>query len=364
MSKRKEVMSDFMLNFKDMPDRLLKYCEILLEGKDASPVSYQDTMSFRRLAIELNTKCNLNCAWCFRLDPNFKHILNKQMTIETLKKIINNTKGKFRMVVLGGLGEPLMYPHFLEAIKLAKKLSSNIKTTTNATLLTKELIDNLVESGLTHLEMSIDVFGRDGNYNIDNALIKKFRIRHTDPHRLELIKYINDKNVLNLQINSVLLDINYNSLKNMVEVLKDFKNIKILHFIPLFTTKQLRDIGIDRISDEKYMLLLKSIQGDIKKYNLKWEVTPSSLGTLADPIIQMKKRKNICFTCFEDPYISIEGKLLPCGRQKIWGGVDATIGFEKAWNHPKILEFRKNMLNGNYPELCGNLCYLKEKPPK
>ena len=230
-------------------------------------------------------------------------------------------------------------------------------------LLTKDLIGEFVESGLTHIEMSIDAFGRDGNYYIDNSLIKKFRIRHTDSHRLELIKYINDKNVLNLQINTVLLDINYDSVKHMVEVLKDFKNIKILHFIPLFTTKQLRDIGVDRISDEKYMSLLKLIQDDIIKYNLEWEVTPSPLGTLADPIIQMKKRKNICFTCFEDPYISIEGKLLPCGRQKIWGGVDATDGFEKAWNHPKILKFRKDMLEGKYPDLCGKLCYLKDRGP-
>jgi len=359
MKNRKKEMEAFMSNFKEMPDRLLKYCEILLEESDATPESYQDTMSFRRIAIELNTKCNLRCAWCYRLDPNYAHVLNKMMPIEKFRDIVNNTKGRFRKVVLGGLGEILLYPNILEAIELSKKLSDNISITTNCSTLTKELIDSLVEKGLTHIELSIDAFGIDDDYKIDRFIIDKFRIRHTDSHKLKLIKYINDQNVLSLQINSVVLDINYNSLKQIVEVLKDNRNLKYLHFITLFTTKQLRDIGIQRIPDEKYISLLKSVSDDIKKYNLNWEITPSPLSILSDPIIQMKKRKNICFTCFEDPYINVDGKLLPCGRQKKWEGVDATMGFEKAWNDPKLVLFRKNMLNGNYPKLCGDLCYLK-----
>ena len=55
------------------------------------------------------------------------------------------------------------------------------------------------------------------------------------------------------------------------------------------------------------------------------------------------------------------GELIPCVRLKPYGGEDATKGFEKVWNHPKILEVRKNMLEGRYPPLCGKICYLKEQ---
>ncbi len=108
-------------------------------------------------------------------------------------------------------------------------------------------------------------------------------------------------------------------------------------------------------------IYLYKIKADLEKYNLDWKMSPPPEGAVMDPIIEMKKRKNICFTCFEDPYLSVNCELLPCGRQKIYGGVDATVGFEKAWNHTKLLEFRKNMLEGKYPPLCSQLCYLKER---
>lgn len=348
--QRKYEMEEFIKNFKEMPDRLLKYCEILLERENASPYSYQNTMSFRRLAIELTTYCNLNCIWCYRHDPNYKHILNQELSFKKLKGIISKTKGKFRMVHLGGLGEPLLYSNLYKAIDLSKKIANQIKITTNGTLITKEKIDEMTKRGLTHIEISIDAFDSEENYKLRGSDLNKL---------VESVRYINDKGFLHIQINSVVANINYDSLKNVVELFKECKNLHVLHFIPLFTTEQLRSSGIKRISDEDFKALLNKIQNDIEGYNLRWKLIPSPYGVKMDPVIEMKKRINICFTCFEDPYISVKGELLPCGRQKIYGGVDAANGFEKAWNHPKLLEYRKNMLIGHYPALCSKLCYLK-----
>ena len=351
MEEIKKEMEEFMKPFNDMPDRLIKYIEILIRRENASPYSYQDTMSFRRLAIELTTHCNLNCIWCYRGDPAYKHILNKDMPFEKLKKIVENTNGKFRMVHLGGLGEPLLYPKIIDAVELVKNLSDKVKITTNGILLTEKLIDKLVDAGLTHIEISIDAFSKHKNIEFRGANLDKI---------LKMIKYISDQNRLYLQINSVVANINYEYLLHAVEILKECKNIKILHLIPLFETKQCQEHGIQRISEEDFQGLLKKLYEDIQKYGLKWRLEPPVHGGIkADPIIEMKRRLNICFTCFEDPYISVEGELLPCGRQKLYGGADATFGFEKAWNHPKLLKFRENMLKGRIPKLCRQLCYLK-----
>jgi len=78
----------------------------------------------------------------------------------------------------------------------------------------------------------------------------------------------------------------------------------------------------------------------------------------------MKLKRNICFTCFEDPYINVEGRLNFCSRQEYSSAVDVSFGFEKAWNHAVLLKFRKNMLKGLYPEYCGKLCFLKDKSKK
>jgi MoaA/NifB/PqqE/SkfB family radical SAM enzyme len=352
MHERKKEMRDFISQFEDMPDRLLKYCEILLEVENASPYCYQDTMSYRRLAIELTTYCNLNCKWCYRHDPNYKFILNKKLPVEKLEKIVKNTEGRFRMVHPGGLGEPLLYPHLSEAINLTKNLSDKIKITTNGTLLTKELITEMVQSGLTHIEVSIDAFTEEKNREFRGSRLRDL---------VEKLVYISENTDLHLQINSVVANINIDSLENLVDALKDAKNINIIHTIPLFETEQCRREGIKRVSDKVYKNLLTGIRKGIEKYNLDWKMFPTPEGVALDPVMEMKRKKNICFTCFEDPYISVNGELLPCGRQKIYGGVDATVGFEKAWNHPKLLEFREKMLKGDYPELCGKLCFLKEK---
>ena len=351
---RKKEMEEFMGNFKDMPDRLLKYCEILLEGENASPYSFQDTMSFRHLAIGLTSKCNKSCFWCYRFDPMYKDTLNKEMPFETLEKIVNNTKGKFRRIHLAGLGEPTMYPRLLDAIELVKKLSDRIVFTTNASLLTKDLVNKAISKGLTDIQISICSFTEEDE--------KKFRGVELK-NSIEMAVYISNETNLDLQVNTLVSSLNYKTLFSLVDVFKDAKKLT-LHTIPLFETKQCLNKGIKRISNKEYKNLLTKIKTDIDKYNLDWQMFPSPEGSVIDPTIEMKKNKNICFTCFEDPYISEIGELLPCPRTKPFGGVDATVGFEKAWNHPKLLKFREEMLKGDYPFLCSQLCYLKDENTK
>lgn len=351
---RKKEMEEFMENFKDMPDRLLKYCEILLEGKNASPYSYQNTMSFRKLAIGLTSRCNKSCQWCFRFDPAYKDELNKDLPFKKIEQFVKNTKGKFRLVHLGGLGEPTLYPRLFDIIKLSKKLSNKVKITTNASLLDKNFINKLIKSGLTHIEVSMWTVSEKQEKRIRNVDLKK---------TIENIVYMANKTPLAVQVNTTVCSLNYDELPNLVNKLKKAKKL-LLHTIPLFETAQCRKANIKRISAAKYKQLLSKIKNRIIDFGLGWDMFPTPEGSVIDPIIEMKKKKNICFSCFEDPYISEAGEFLPCGREMSLGGVDASIGFERAWNHPTLLNFRANMLKGNYPALCGQLCYLKEKKVK
>lgn len=351
VKNRKQEMKECLKNFEDMPDRLLKYCEILIKGKDASPYSYQDTMSFRGICIALTAKCNMHCKWCFRFDPSYRDVLDIELPFEKYEAIINNTEGRFRMVHLAGLGEPTMYPRLPEAISLAKKLSDNVRITTNASLLNRDYIDKLVESGLTQIEVSITEFDEE----------REKKTRGVDlRHSLQNVLYMSNHTNLDVQINTCVSTSNYEAQFSMVDYLKEAKKLRI-HTIPLFETKQSIKKNIRRVPVEKYKTLLEKIESDIDKYNLDWEIDPTSKGSVMDPIIEMKIQKNICFTCFEDPYINEKGELISCVRLKPFSGVDATVGFEKVWNHQQLVEFRKKMLEGNYPELCAQLCYLEEK---
>jgi MoaA/NifB/PqqE/SkfB family radical SAM enzyme len=352
---RKEEMQAYMENFRNMPDRLLKYNEILLEGEDASPECYQDTMSYRRLAVALTTRCNLTCKWCYRFDPLYQSVLNRDLDFKVFQRFVKNTKSRFRMVHFGGLGEPSMYLQIKDAIRLAKELSSNIKITSNGVLLTHDLVNSYVDAGLTHIEISIDAFHKD----------KLAEYRGVDlSHLIDLITYISNNLPLHLQINTVISNLNYPWLANFVSVFKEAKNINVWHTIRPFLTYQTRKEGIGHISLDEYQNFLSRIEKEIIKEGLKWKLDPSSNGVRLDPVIEMKKKRNICFSCFEDPYISVNGRFNFCSRQEFSSVADISVGFEKAWNHPSLLKFRENMLGGIYPKYCGQLCSLKDRSTK
>lgn len=352
MTNRKKEMLAYIDSFKDMPDRLLKFNEILLEGKDATPECYQSTMSYRQLTIALTSRCNLACKWCYRLDEKYQAVLEKDLDIKIYEKFVENTQGKFRAVHLSGLGEPTLHPDFIQAISLSKKLSKSVKVTTNGTFLTIETITQFIAAGLTHIEISIDAFNREK--------LLEFRGVELD-HLINIVNYISEKTSLFLQINSVVSDQNYTYLFNLVDVFQNAKHLDVWHTIPLFKTSQMHELGIEPLSSDKYKALLIHVESEIKKKSLPWALSPSSHGSVLDPVIEMKKKKNICFTCFEDPSIGVEGKFKYCSRQEFNAEVDAEIGFEKAWNHPSLQQYRKNMLNGKYPSYCGKLCFLTER---
>ena len=352
---RKREMLAYIECFKDMPDRLLKYNEILIEGEDASPECYQDTMSYRRLAVALTTKCNLACNWCYRLDPQYKNILNKELDIDIYKEFVKNTKGRFGLVHLAGLGEPTLYPRLIEAIRLSKELSQNVKFTSNGVLLTPDKIKQYIEAGLTHIEISIDAF--------DKEKLKEFRGVDLE-HIFKVVFYISEETDLHLQINSVVSSENYKWLNGMVQVFKEAKHINVWHTIPLFETSQMRGNGIKPLVIKDYQNLLMDLNDEITNEGLNWKLFPNAYGVQLDPVIEMKRRRNICFSCFEDPYISVNGRFNFCSRQEYCSVADISVGFEKAWNHPSLLKFRKNMLRGIYPEYCGKLCFLEDKATK
>ena len=157
MDETKEKMKKFIMRFNDMPDRLLKYLEVLLLQKDASSLAYQEKSSFRRIAINPTTRCNLKCIWCQRNEPRIKNTLNKDLDFNKFKKFAPQLKG-FKKVHIGGNGEFLLYPKLPEMIMLCRKYVPEVVLTTNLTLLTPEMTHKLANAGLTYLEASIDGF--------------------------------------------------------------------------------------------------------------------------------------------------------------------------------------------------------------
>ncbi len=112
-----------------------------------------------RINIDPCDVCNIKCDFCFQ--SKSKEFKGNIMTVEMFEKIITQLKefaDPINVIHLYGLGEPLInknIPQFIRMVK-SENVGKEVKTTTNGTLLTYSLIDELMEAGLDELTISLN----------------------------------------------------------------------------------------------------------------------------------------------------------------------------------------------------------------
>jgi len=107
--------------------------------------------------------CNFKCNYCIHsLEPSKRGYISssKFMDFELYKKCIDdisNFPHKIKMLRFGATGEPLLHNKIAQMVEYASKknVADSIDIVTNGALLTKVLSENLVNSGLSWLRISI-----------------------------------------------------------------------------------------------------------------------------------------------------------------------------------------------------------------
>ena len=107
---------------------------------------------FRLFQIEPTIRCNLQCTMCPWHEIRTPHL---NMAWETYEKIAVAFK-KVTEIDLSGGGEPTMNPLLPRMIELAKESGCTAGFSTNATLLTPKLSEELIRIGLDWIAFSID----------------------------------------------------------------------------------------------------------------------------------------------------------------------------------------------------------------
>ncbi|MBN3033549.1 MAG: radical SAM protein [Candidatus Saganbacteria bacterium] len=132
------------------------------------------------LQLAVASVCNFRCTYCpcSRLDLLKKYNIKKGvMSFELYKKIIDDLDefpGKIKVLRLLKEGEPLLNKKFVDMVRYAKEKQPEVKvdTTTNASLLTPELSDAIIDAGLDKLFISLqginaEAFKRLAGVNVD-----------------------------------------------------------------------------------------------------------------------------------------------------------------------------------------------------
>ncbi len=111
------------------------------------------------LVFETMFKCNLNCVMCIHSSKNKKQYAYKgDLSFDKYKEIITEaSKYKCPSLTIGGTSEPLLDKRICDMIEFADR-SGFVDTmiNTNATLLTEEISEKLIKSGLTRLRIGFD----------------------------------------------------------------------------------------------------------------------------------------------------------------------------------------------------------------
>lgn len=113
----------------------------------------------RDIIIELTLKCNLSCKMCAR---QFLRDKQSQIPLEMVERLASQLAGYASPAplnfALGGYGEPLLYPHLGEVIRLLKQAlpQSQVAMVSNAWLLNEAKGRMLLEAGLDYLRLSLN----------------------------------------------------------------------------------------------------------------------------------------------------------------------------------------------------------------
>lgn len=108
-----------------------------------------------RLYIEITNVCNLDCVMC----PTGLHILERDkghMEWELFTRVIDEMAPHVKTTTLHIWGEPLLHSRLIDMVRYARGAGINVSISTNATLLTEEKSQGLIDAGLSEIYLCLD----------------------------------------------------------------------------------------------------------------------------------------------------------------------------------------------------------------
>lgn len=146
-----------------------------------------------KLIVETTTRCNLQCPMCMK-NICKDDFCEKDMTLEVFKGLLDALPFT-EVLILNGIGEPLLHPLLNEFIRIAKsKMSPDswVGFQSNGLLIDDEMAHGLMDAGLDKICLSIDAVDPEGFRlirkggelsSVQSALqaLRLARIRHNSP---------------------------------------------------------------------------------------------------------------------------------------------------------------------------------------
>lgn len=265
-----------------------------------------------RLWIEPTNFCNFQCIMC----PN-KELRKEEkgfLDFPLFKKIVDEAQDFAFDVNLAHRGESLLHPQLTEMIRYTQKKSLFIRLHTNGSLLTEEISNQIIGSGLDLLSFSLDGYNRES--------YEKIRIGGS-------------------------FDQTIRNIHNLLEIKKSACAKKPRTVVEI--------IDLNNDNTEKKLLKKKKLQSLIKELPLDNFVIKKS-HNWAGGSGESKEKKNysVCPFPWNALVILWDGTVLPCtqdffGCYSVGNVKDSSL--REIWNDEKMLHLREKLVKAHISEL-------------
>jgi radical SAM protein with 4Fe4S-binding SPASM domain len=264
------------------------------------------------------------------------------MSLEIFKKVVNQSvcsRLVKPIIILIGLGEPLLNPNIAHMVFYAKNKGLNTQMTSNFTVVNPKILEDFVKAQLDILCISVDA--------ASPALFERIRIG------AKFEDVVNNAKML-LQIRKSM-----NSLKPRI-FFRSTINANNVNEIPEIT-KLARTIGVDGT------IFTNQIKPNEGSLNQAPNVKPAFKKSISKQNPYVLKDKSVC-QAMRKCYITFNGKVLPCNylmeiipREKYWQFEFGDISHDtlrNIWLSTRYKQFRVRMASGCHPYFC-NTCPIR-----
>ena len=284
------------------------------------------------LSIEPTTACNLGCPECPSGLKKFTRPTGK-LSVDFHKKMLDQVGEKVFYINYYFQGEPFLNPDFLTFIKEANSRKIYTATSTNAHFIDSKKAEEIIDSGLDRLIISIDGLTQKTyeNYRINGKLEKviqgakemvaaKKQMKSNTPHLIFQFLVVKPNEHEVNKVFTLAKELNIDEVRLKSAQVYDYKNGNPL--IP---------------EQEKYSRYKLQKDGT---YKMKYETG------------------NHCWRMWSSSVFTWDGKVVPCcfdkDAQHILGSIENN-DFKSLWKDKKYKNFRQAILtNRNDIDICKN----------
>lgn len=326
----------------------MKIRKDVMSGKNDKNDYGASTKYLEMIAIENSANCNLKCEACPTVYA--KNYPKKFMGMETFKRIFENlTSDIVPKCGLIGWGEPFLDPRYFEKLRYLKKINFFVGSTSNFTLFTEEVANNIIDSGLDHLNISMDT----NHFNASGMTLNKMI------EKINMLFKLRDIRSSSLVVGVVIVAFksSFNLICNILQMLKNYP-FTYIDIIPLLMIPY-KDLYAESMSKQEFIFFKEKILDEFKDLSISFD-----FALLEDKILA-----NCRADIFKTAYINYKGEFCPCSMLAMefpnltfsgelewtqplsFGRLDQS-GFKEIWESENYLFFRNQFRQNKLPEQC------------